>query len=224
MVTRSNNLNSQLKLPNVGVENKLLFGQLIKINNGLKKINAFLQLSAPVLPVLLAAVLLVVVELFVVCLLLAEWHSKFWTISAHCASGGEETSRESHPSASASIPICTDPRVWALRRRRRRWRNFLWKQCSGSSLQMYCVVVHYKTAAAAAVEEHQPVLDQKQTQLPKTTCKLEAALRQPLGRLNRRPPAEKLLSTSSSFTTYIKLWTKFGCKKRQGFPSRRGRV
>ena len=89
---------------------------------------------------------------------------------------------------------------------------------------MYCVVVHYKTAAAAAVEEHQPVLDQKQTQLPKTTCKLEAALRQPLGRLNRRPPAEKLLSTSSSFTTYIKLWTQFGCKKRQGFPSRRGRV
>ena len=66
------NLNSQLKLPNVGVENKLLFGQLIKINNGLKKINAFLQLSAPFLPVLLAAVLLVVVELFVVCLLLAE--------------------------------------------------------------------------------------------------------------------------------------------------------
>ena len=130
-------------------------------------------------------------------------YSKFWTISAHCASGGEETCRESHPSASASIPICTDPRVWALRRRRR-WRNFLWKQCSGSSLQMYCVVVHYKTAAAAAaVEEHQTVLYQKQTQLPKTTCKLEAALRQPLGRLNRRPPAEKLLSTSSSFTTYI---------------------
>ena len=116
---------------------KKVFSVTISQNNGVKKINAFPIISrGAVLPVVLLAVL---VELFVVCLLLA-WQSKFWTISAHCASGGEETSRESHPSASASIP--TDPSL-SLEKEKKFCENAAAFRCVvGTAL--------YKTAAAAA--------------------------------------------------------------------------